>query len=595
MHSATEATMPSILVVDDVENNRNVISRQLQRRNYEIREASNGQDALKLIAQERVSLILLDINMPGMDGFEVLQTVRSSLGEQAPPIIMLTAVDDVAGISRALELGAKDYVAKPYTFQVLESRIKAHIRQADNRDRIKSNAAEALRRAIALKDERTTDALTGLPTRQQLEHRLTELLRPSSTTSTGVSIVHLDLDGFRAINDAYGLAEGDRLLRQIAVFLYSRIRSTDFLSRSGGDSFTMLLGHCGIESTEKKVRNLLHDLSECRLEPPCDRMNITASAGIVATISDFRETSEVMSAMESACRIAKERGRNRYIVYRNDNRSVIDMKDTGRWAVRIRNAIRQDGLVLFAQPIRKTTSGPAGNDFPAHNRFEILLRMRERDELISPARFLPAAAEHGLSIELDRWVFDRTYDYLLSLPASVRENIKRISINLAGQSLAGDILLTHIQKRILTGSVYPGMFCFEITETAALSDMERATLFMRELGAIGVSFALDDFGTGVSSFAYLKSLPVDCIKIDGQFVRNITSSPVDRTIVSAINQIAHIMGKTTIAEFVESRDIVTELRNIGVDYLQGYHIGKPAPLDSQVQRLPPECSSGELS
>jgi Amt family ammonium transporter len=314
-------------------------------------------------------------------------------------------------------------------------------------------------------------------------------------------------------------------------------------------------------------------------------LTISASIGLSLVSPDHTSVLAVIHGAEHACKLARSEGSNHIRSYHSGDAQLEDVRANMRWAMKLKQALREDALLLYAQPIVAS----ANRDQP--RRFEVLVRMRDEGRIVSPGMFLPAIEKHGLATELDRWVVDHTLDYLAALPEDVRSRTERVSVNLSGHSLGSRKFRDYVIDRMQHAPVGPGLVCFEITETAAVVHLDRAVEFIRALRALGVTFALDDFGSGVSSFGYLRSLPVDCLKVDGQFVRHIDTSPLDRGIVTAIHQIAHVMGMETVAEFVENENAVTELCRIGVDYLQGYHLGRPGPLDDYLRGMAPEVEA----
>jgi Amt family ammonium transporter len=300
---------------------------------------------------------------------------------------------------------------------------------------------------------------------------------------------------------------------------------------------------------------------------------ISVSVGLAPVSAEHSSVQTLIHSAEQASRLARAEGSNNIHVYQSGDQHLEDVRINTRWAMKLRQALREDQLVLYAQPILAS-----GQEHALPTRFEVLVRMIDEGRLVSPAEFLPAIEKHGLATDLDRWVVENTLNYLGALPDEVRARAERVSINLSGHSLDSQAFREFVIRRLRRATVPPQIICFEITETAAVVHMDGAVEFINALQDYGVTFALDDFGAGVSSFGYLRSLPVDCLKVDGQFVRHIDASPFDRGIVSAINEIAHAMGMETVAEFVENASLVQQLASIGVDYLQGHHIGAPQPL-----------------
>jgi EAL domain-containing protein (putative c-di-GMP-specific phosphodiesterase class I) len=284
---------------------------------------------------------------------------------------------------------------------------------------------------------------------------------------------------------------------------------------------------------------------------------------------------DVLSAADSACYIAKDQGRNRIHVYHKDDTALAKRQGEMQWVGRINRALDENRLLLYRQPIAPLNDASADPD--AH--FEILLRLRDdEDGIITASKFLPAAERYGLGSRLDEWVVRSTFEWLARQPANAGA-VQLCSINLSGHSLASKTFTDFVLEQVQAGKVAADKICFEITETAAIENLSAATRFMGKLASMGCQFALDDFGSGLSSFAYLRTLPVHFLKIDGFFVSNIASSPIDREMVKSIHEIGRLMGKRTIAEYADKADVIRELRRIGVDYAQGFEVGRPRPLE----------------
>jgi len=747
----------AVLAVDDNATIRRAISLRLSSKGYKVVTAEDGAAALEHLGRQHFDLVLLDLQMPGLGGDEVLKHIRARFTETELPVIMLAASDDKHDIKRTLDLGANDYVVKPGDLPVLLARIKTQLSLKDTTEKLRRHerSARASARyvndgnAVAVLDasedprllyggaalpppgfdttlddrsgadfgasgtwppgalfdqstgtandleyrvwydntptmsftltpegeiiaanrfgahffgyhrseltgrpifelyaedsvmaaheflndvcelpgrphrwevrrrkksgdvlwvretaraitdlsgrktilmncedidetykltEKLThqsnhDELTGLANRKAFEHRLGKVIDSAASEGTRHILAYLDLDQFKIINDTCGHAAGDELIKQVARVLKSVVRKRDTLARMGGDEFALLIEDCALDAGLTLIGALKSRIQGHQFFWKGRTYHTTASVGVTVIDRNASSVESVMSMVDTACYAAKDAGRNRVHVYEKDDETVVARHGEMRWATRIGDALREDRFELNFQPISPIdTSGDQGD------HYELLIRMRDESGLIvSPGEFLPAAERYNLADKLDRWVIARALEWLRS-DARMLERLHLCSINLSGQSMGNEEILRYIFEELDRGGVPAEKLCFEVTETAAISDLVGATRFITQLKDRGCHFALDDFGAGFSSFAYLKNLPVDFLKIDGSFVRDIVSDSIDYAMVRSINEIGHVMGKKTIAEFVEDLSILKKLQGVGVDYVQGYGIGRPAPI-----------------
>lgn len=415
------------------------------------------------------------------------------------------------------------------------------------------------------------DKLTGLVNRSAFERRIETLLRDYAG---GEHILcYMDLDQFKVVNDTCGHAAGDELLRQLGQLLKGRVRGSDVLARLGGDEFGILFVDCPLKQAVVIAEAIRHAVDEFRFSWEGKSFAVGASIGLVAIDEHAKTLGPLLSAADSACYAAKDGGRNRVHVYQADDRQLMERRGEMQWTQRLRHALDGDLLRLFVQPIVPA----AGND--GLQRYEVLVRMQGEDgSIIPPGAFMPAAERYDLAPAVDRWVVGNFLAWVGDLRRRPDAVLGHYSINLSATSLGEESFLDFVLSAIERHRIPADCLCFEITETAAIANLSRAMTFMERLKAVGCSFALDDFGSGLSSFGYLKTLPVDYLKIDGSFVRDIEHDAIARAMVASINNIGHEMGLQTVAEFVESAAILECLQNIGVDYVQGYHLGRPGPL-----------------
>ena len=418
------------------------------------------------------------------------------------------------------------------------------------------------------------DALTGLINRREFEMRLNRLLEDSRMQSSEHALCYLDLDQFKVINDACSHIAGDELLQQISQMLQKRIRKRDTLARLGGDEFGILMEDCNLQQAGKVSKEILQEIEKYRFEWDGQNYSVGASIGLVPINSVIGDKTEALREADAACYAAKDAGRNRVHVYSSDDIDLARRHGEIQWVTRINNALEKNLFVLYAQPIISIKNGES-----RARHYEILLRLKENfNEIITPSVFLPAAERYNLVARIDRWVIGAIFQFL-DKHAEFLNDIDLCSINLSGKSLADDATLAFIGKQISNSQKVARKICFEITETAVIANLMRASLFIRRLRELGCRFSLDDFGSGLSSFAYLKT-PVDYLKIDGIFVKDIVDDETDYAMVKSINDIGQVMGIETIAEFVENDKIKQRLINIGVDFAQGYGIGMPEPLEN---------------
>lgn len=723
---ASDGDPVRILIVDDVPTNRAVIKSLLAQPAYQFTEASDGEQALECIAATRFDLVILDVLMPGMNGLEVLRTIREEHSETELPVLMLTVKDDIDDVVAALKLGANDYVTRPIDYAILAARINNHISfkraqdtiresQAALEQRIAERTYELLQANNALRAEvnerrqaeekarriqeryrnlyddtpsmfftlnragtvlsanrygaqqlgyaveelvgmesvelfncgdqpsilgqiekcfstpetpqrwegcqrskdgspiwvritaRTIDqddnaeqallmvcediteahnlseelchqashdSLTGLVNRAEFELRLQNILELAREQKSSHALCYMDLDQFKIINDTCGHVAGDELLRQLGDLLQRCVRQQDTVARLGGDEFAVLITHCNVDQATTVATELRRVLEDFRFAWEDRSFSIAASIGLVPITQTTDSINGLFSAADAACYAAKDEGRNRIHVYKEGNKELVRRYDEMEWISRIDSALEANRFQFFFQEIV-----PVG-DKPSHRtrHYELLLRMQdESGDLVRPERFLPAVERFKHSVQLDRWVIDKAFRWLASKPSHL-ENLSLCSINLSGHSLGDQGFQNFVLQRFKASGVPPEKICFEITETATITNWSSANKFIAKIKTMNCRFALDDFGSGLSSFAYLKKLDVDFIKIDGIFVKDIAADPIDYAMVKSINEIAKTMGLKTIAEFVETEAALHKLREIGVDFAQGNAIGKPKPI-----------------
>ena len=434
----------------------------------------------------------------------------------------------------------------------------------------------------ALHYQASHDALTGLMNRREFENRLTAAVENARQDSGARhALLYLDLDQFKLVNDTCGHPAGDQLLKQITGVLQSRVRGGDKLARLGGDEFGILLQGCALDQAMRIGEGLRQAIRDFRFIWQDGALELGVSIGIVEITGATPTVASVMSAADVACYSAKDLGRNRVQVYKPDD--VPERHREMHWVSKLARACDESRFELYYQPI--VPIGPGARE---QEHFELVLRLHdESGALVTPAEFIPAAERYNVMPSIDRWVVRQALDRLVHRMGSGVEPFT-IAVNLSGTSLNDERFLDYLITELNGLELAPGAMCFEITETAAIANLGNVAYFMRELKGRGCHFALDDFGRGLSSFMYLKTLPVDYLKIDGEFVENVTHDRVDRSVIEAISKIGKAMGIRTIAERVESPEVLAELGRLGIGYAQGFHIAEPRPTkDFPYLRAPP--------
>ncbi|MCK4834431.1 MAG: EAL domain-containing protein [Gammaproteobacteria bacterium] len=419
------------------------------------------------------------------------------------------------------------------------------------------------------------DLLTGLYNRRKFEENLQEILINVREEDRKHALFYLDLDNFKIVNDTCGHVAGDELLKQLPALFNEVLRTGDIIARLGGDEFGIILENCGLQQAASIADKIRQKIKDYRFIWDDKTFEIGVSIGVIGITRDNAEMSQVLSSADVACYAAKDAGRNRVHIYEPSDEAVSERYGQMHWTARISKALKDDRFQLYQQPI-------VGASDNKRTHLEILLRMIDEDgNIIPPGAFMPAAERYGLMPEIDRWVIEKVFAFMgRNDPSDPIKGTDRIfAINLSGDSINDGGLLDFILECKAKNDISLTNVCFEVTETVAISNLGKATVFINELKNYGCQFALDDFGSGLSSFAYLKNLPVNYLKIDGSFVKDVSKDDIDRAMVESIQQIGEVMKLSTIAEHVEDESTLNVLQQIGVDYVQGYHLGRPQAIE----------------
>ena len=413
------------------------------------------------------------------------------------------------------------------------------------------------------------DSLTGVINRRAFDRRLQQAITSAKLNGHQHSLLYLDLDQFKIVNDTCGHDAGDHLLIEVTTLLKRKLREKDTLARLGGDEFGILLDTCQLECAETFAKEILYEFKQFRFTWHGIHFQLGTSIGIVQIHKDTESIVSLLSAADMACYVSKDMGRNRFHIFHNKDKELMRRHGEMQWVSRLTHAFKEGRFILYRQPVI-----PLSEQITTHKHYELLIRLQDGDNgLVLPGAFIPAAERYNFMPVLDRWVIRTAFEQCFQF-----NNNDRYAINLSGTSLNSGTLLQFIKREMRRTPIQPQNICFEITETAAIDNLLKAAKLIKELKQYGFKFALDDFGKGLSSYSYLSNLPVDYLKIDGDFVKKLSTNPVNYEIIKSVNHIGHLMGMRTIAECVEDEKTLRDLRKIGIDYGQGNSIGEPQPL-----------------
>lgn len=452
---------------------------------------------------------------------------------------------------------------------------RANPREPDSADTILvfRNVSEQNKLNKEMEYRATHDYLTGLLNRDEFERRLQAVVESSARQPRKIVLMVIDLDDFKLVNDAGGHAAGDQVLQQVVSLIQRSICPADQLFRIGGDEFALLVEGRDPAAAEALARRICERIAEFRFSHERQRLHLSASIGLVCIGQQWASSRALLQAADMACFAAKEAGRNRVQTYFSSDSAIENHQAHMRWAHRLEQALDQNRFVLYWQKIHALSGEEEKGCFG-----EVLLRMVDDDgRIIAPGGFIPAAERFHMMTRVDRWVVRNVFSLLAACRESL-SSVRRISVNLSGQSIDDPDFHLYVAEQMREFDFDTSKLCFEITETTAIKNLARALSFCEMMRKFGVKFALDDFGAGVSSFGYLKQLPVDYLKIDGQFIRGMTTNRLDQATVRCICEVARITGKQVVAEFVETEEVELMLREMGVDFTQGYYRHRPMPM-----------------
>ena len=538
------------------------------------RESMNVSFATLILRDKDLTLYDVGPDVESADVLEALQLLRGQLYDWVSASNQITVVNDVKDSLAALLCAELPYkiIAAPVLSSTNGMLIIARSTEQPNFKNNDKNLMDVMARKASKIILASYDPQTGLMKRPGFEYQINLALESAQASGATHAIFIVDIDRTQVINDTLGYEAGDMVIRALATTLQENLRSIDTISRLGGDKFGVIVDGCSIEAAKKIAKKITRSVEALDLNWGDDRIDTRISIGVTPITAHTPNVNSVIAAAEIACSSIKERGGNEVGVYSSSDEELVRRKTQMDLVARIQKTLRGDGFELYFQPIVPLKPG----DDRIHG--EVLLRMlSESGEIMLPAMFLPAAERYHLMPDIDRWVVGKTIAMLESSPLFASGSEMLISINLSGQTLSDSSFIQFTHDLLDQCSIPAKNLCFEITETIAITDLSEAKRFIDSFQERGVLFSLDDFGTGLSSFSYLKELPVDFLKIDGSFVKEICSDPIADTMVSAINDVGHTMKLQTIGEYVENAAIQERLREIGVDYGQGFGIAKVTP------------------
>lgn len=600
------STKLTVLIVDDTPENIDVLSAVLSGMGCELLAATNGARALELASRRRPDLILLDVMMPGMDGFEVCRRLKSDMALAEVPVIFVTARTD--DISTGFAAGGNDYITKPINADEVTARVRhqieRHLLLRDLRElnrsleeRVRERTAEltlANRHLRVEINERrymqdrlnylaTHDFVTRLFNRGALDAHVSELLARVQRQATGAVFLMIDIDQFRLVNESCGCIAGDELLRQFAEMVGGCLSRTDFFARLGGDKFAVVSEGPGDSGGLALARQIHKQLADFEFQWEERVFRLAASIAVVRIQRDIVSFDQLMLMADEAAYAAKKEGRGSVCVY-DPKRSTTDPhRESVNWALVLFDALKQGRLRMFCQRLEPLAGALGTDGQPPRLHLETLVRLWDpvREKLLMPAQFIAPAERFHLITDIDRWMIGEVVALLGRVP-ELHANIGQVAINLSAISIREPTLCDYVAERLARHHVPGNLLCFEITETEAIVNLQSASVFMQKLRDLGCRFSLDDFGSGFASFTYLRRLPFDSIKIDGMFVRDMDTDEVHSGMVRSMAEMGRLLNKPIVAECVETERVAAMLGALGIDWAQGYVYHVPEPLTAEL-------------
>lgn len=521
-----------------------------------------------------IELVIISDNLQDIDVIEACQKLCQGETNNLAVVPVLTSAND-AQVEECFEAGALDVLLSPVTASDLIPRIKLTLNLHYERglrfireDAWETELSERKVMEARLKHLVAHDDLTGLANRRRLEQALELAVIRARNFHRINALLYLDLDQFKVINDAEGHDVGDRMLIEVANKLRSYVKPGQLVARIGSDEFAILLEHVTESDAMDFAELLRKSLSESQFHSGAATYHVGVSIGLVLnTPEEDVNVSQLLARADQACYVAKTQGRNTVYKFSGEDAGLRELRSDARWVPVLRQALADDKFFMVFQPVMNLRDGTV-------NHFEALIRMRgEGGEIYAPVDFIPVAERMGLIQQIDLWVVEHVLDFMAALPPEHADVC--ISINLSGHAFQGNNLLPLIKQKLEMTWVSASRLTFEITETAAITNFSETRDMVAKLRAIGCRFALDDFGSGFCSFSYIKNYPVDMLKIDGSFIVNLINDETDQLLVKSMIEVAHSLGKKVVAEYVENRQILEKLRELGADYVQGHYIGMP--------------------
>lgn len=560
-----------VLTVEDSEDDALLLLREFRRGGYEpiYRRVETREDLENALTTQTWDIVVSDYTMPKLTGLMALEIVQNQKLDLPFIIVSGNVGEDIA--VEAMKAGAHDYLMKDNLKRLIPA-VERELRETEVR--------WARKRAEQAVFHLTYhDALTSLLNRHEFERRISLALESAHTQHKQHALCYFDLDQFKVINDTCGHLAGDELLKQLANTIQKNLDEAEIFARLGGDEFGLLFENHTMAEAQQVTQALQNIIKKFRFAWDNEIFEIGASFGLVCIDKNSSSLAKIMSSADIACFAAKDLGRNRVYVHDEEDSALSKRYSEMQMVSRITRALKADRFCLYRQSIVPISQ----NNSNHVNHCEILLRMIDEDgSIIQPIDFMGAAERYNLMPTIDRWVINQVFEKKNQAKAQNNDNKDlHCAINLSGASISDHTFLDYIKTKSTEHKITAKSICFEITETVAIENLTAASHFIKELRKLGFQFALDDFGSGLSSFSYLKNLPVDYLKIDGSFVKDMHKDKIDYTMVESINKIGQVMGIKTIAEFVENDEILDKLKTIGVDFAQGYGIDKPHPINEE--------------